>query len=529
MKKSIFVLLMFVVSINLTACVTPVVQETSLTQITEPTLVGHLPEFTQEISIAESVVFSDPVLETMIRGAMGKPEGGITTADAKALTRLDLSNEWQHYFPDEAVISELGGLESFTNLESLDLSFNAITDITALSGLTKLTRLSLAENPVGDISPLAGLTNLKALNLSNCQAPDYSPLANLDELEFLKLDNSSISDLSALSELLSLKYLYLANSPVNDLLVLAEVYPNLEEKDFIVPSTLEELGFTMDDNDHQAWFDTESASIKINHSTWGSPPWEWDADIIRVTTILNDVYKASIGWYGDIDAYVFQMVADSETFLNYVYDPVAGEFTIGEGDRESSEQMASTVFEVVEGEDVLLAPFTVFNEIITNAFHMTPEALYALPFEPPTLKSLGFYPDKENAVCLYEQRGEWDYNLEFHRPEWGEKDFDVRFFTPISDEYRIVSTYHVAENKIHVSIDDNSKGGAAFVYYLGTNEYEDEWCSYEDKTVEEYFIKAFDDPEIVDVYQHAVEMMENYFIDRFGMTFQELYALPPCE
>jgi len=529
MKKTLFVLLVLLLVLSVTSCQLTTATEPPSPEVIQSTTTVQSGDSPMEIPAVEAVVFADPTLEAMIREALGKPEGSITAADAQGVTRLDLSNEWQRYFPDVEVISELGGLENFTNLESLDLSFNAITDITALSGLTKLARLSLAENPVTNISPLAELTNLKALSLSNCEAPDYSSLANLVGLEFLKLDNSSISDLSPLAALLNLKYLFLANSPANDLLVLADVYPNLLDKDFIVPTTLQELGFSMDDNDHQAWFDTESASIKINHSAWGSPPWEWDADIIRVTTILNDVYKASIGWYGDIDAYVFLMVAESETFLNYVYDPATGEFTFGEGDRESSEQMASTVFAVEEGEDVLLAPFAVLNDVITNAFHMTPEALYAMPFEPLTLNSLGFYPDKENAVCLYEQRGEWDYNLEIHRPEWGAKDFDVRFFTPISDEYRIVATYHLVENKIHVSIDDNSKGGAAFIYYLDTNEHEDEWCSYEDKTVEEYFIKAFNDPKIVDVYQHAVELMEQYFVGRFGMTFQELYALPSCE
>jgi len=160
---------------------------------------------------------------------------------------------------------------------------------------------------------------------------------------------------------------------------------------------------------------------------------------------------------------------------------------------------------------------------------MTADALYALPFQPISLKSLGFFPDQPNAVCLYEQRGERDYNIEIHRPEWGEKEYDVRFFTPLSEDYRIVVTYNIAERKFVVGGDDNYQGGASFEYYIDTNVYNDVWCSNNEMTVEEYFINAYNDPGIEDVYLHSVELMEQYFTDRFGMTFEELYSLPSCE
>jgi len=57
----------------------------------------------------------------------------------------------------------------------------------------------------------------------------------------------------------------------------------------------------------------------------------------------------------------------------------------------------------------------------------------------------------------------------------------------------------------------------------------DVWCSYKDKTVEEYFIKAYNDPAITDVYQHSIEMMVQYVSETFGMTIEELYSLPSGE
>jgi hypothetical protein len=193
------------------------------------------------------------------------------------------------------------------------------------------------------------------------------------------------------------------------------------------------------------------------------------------------------------------------------------------------EQAIRAAMDVMEGEDVLLAPVRIFDETLKNTFNMTPEKLFALPYEPPTLKNLGFFADKANAVYLYEQRGEREVNVEVHRPEWGGKDFDVRFFTPLSDEYRIVVTYHVANKKFYVKADDNDQGGASFEYFIDTAEHIDEWCSDPDKTVEEYFIKAYNDPAITDVYQHSVDLMVQYVRDTFGMTIEELYALPTGE
>ncbi len=479
-------------------------------------------------ALPSAVTFANPVLEAMVRGSMGKLEGDITLAEAQAVTRLNLSNEWQRYIPDEAAITDISGLESFTNLESLDLSFHAISDVSPLAGLAKLTSLSLGGNPITDISPLAGLTNLQVLILSNCAAQDYSPLAKLVNLQFLMLDNSSITDLLPLGSLTSLKYLYLANSPVSDYAPLAEIYPNLEKKDFTVASTLMELGFTMDDGSKQAFYDGQDASITINHSEWGAPPFSWDADIIRVSKYLEGDYKLSVGFYGDLNAYVFGMDKDGE-LMNYVYDANSGSFNIGAGDRASSEQVVRAAMDVLEGEDALLAPMRIFNDTIRKTFNMSADALYALPLAPPSLKNLGFFPDEANAVWLYEQRGERDVNIEIHHPEWGEKDFDLRFFTPLSDAYRIVVTYHINERKFVVKADDNDQGGASFEFFTDTQEHVNDWCSNPDMTAEEYFIKAYNDPGIDDIYLHSVELVVHYVRDTFGMTLDELLALPAGE
>ena len=55
--------------------------------------------------------------------------------------------------------------ETLTNLTSLDLRENQISDIKPLSNLTKLTSLDLRGNQISDIKPLSNLTKLTSLYL----------------------------------------------------------------------------------------------------------------------------------------------------------------------------------------------------------------------------------------------------------------------------------------------------------------------------------------------------------------------------
>ena len=525
MMKPHNILITILLTITLAACSTPAVTTTSSNPVAEVTTTSS----PVETSVTDIVTFADPVLEAMIRGAMGKTEGEITIAEAQGVTRMDLTDSLQRQLSEFTPITNLDGLEAFTNLESLDLSQNAVTDISPLAGLTKLTALSLAGNPVTDVAPLAKLTNLKLLILSNCQAQDYSALSNLTNLQVLWLDNSTISDVSSLASLTNLQTLYLDKSNVEDFSSLENIYTTLANKDFIIPYTLKDLGFNLDPNNHEAYFDIELASFTVTHDQWGPPSREDNQNIIRMTLYLNDEYKTSIGYYDVHKVYVCQMDKDGQPPVNYLYYIETGEFSIEGEDRVNAEQMIRGAMNVPEGEDPLFAPIRFFDETIKNTFHMTPEKLFTLPYEPPTLKSLGFFPVQEEAVYRYEYKSGNDVNIQVHRPEWGEQNFDVQFFTELSDEYRIVVNYHLSDRSITFSADDLAQGGASFTYYQETGEFVDEWCSYPDLTVEQYFNKAFNDPAIPNVHEHSLELAEQYFVDTFGMTAGELYALPTGE
>ena len=500
---------------------------------------------------SDIVVFNDPVLEAMVLKAMYKPEGDITYAEAEMVTELNLGIERQQHIPEETQIKDISGLEHFINLTSLDLSFHAITDISPLAGLTKLTSLSLDGNPIADITPLSGLTDLTWLVMFNCQADDYSPLSNLINLDGIMLDYSTISDISVLSGLTKLQRVSLTNTQVSDIsplaaltglkslkleasLVtdyspLADIYQNLEEKDFTAAFTLSELGFAMNNDGTLAEYITEGLCVTVNHSEWGVPAADAEGNSVRMSKQMDGGYTLIVLYYPDIQTYVFQISPENGGLLaNYIYDQSSGEFTAGVDDRESMETLVKTVLGDAGSGDVLLAPIPLFNDTIESTFGISADELYALPLEKttpenPTLLNLGFIPDKDNAVCVYEQNAEKYTRIEVHCPEWGEKEYDVNFFRPVN-EYGLMITYYKDEQRFYVAA-DKGETYAKFNFYVSDGTWIDENASG-NMTVEEYFKNMYNDPEIEEVHLYSVSIAQQYIADTFGMSIDELCALP---
>ncbi len=490
----------------------------------------------------QAVVFADPALEAMVRDSMGRPEGAITTAEAEAVIRLDLSIEWQRYILEETPIQDIGGLEYFKNLESLDLSFHAVADITPLAELKKLTSLSLGGNPVSDLAPLAGLTDLKVLTLSGCAAQDCSPLANLINLNVLLLDHTAVTDVSPLASLTKLKHLYLTGSPINNYFPLADIYQNLEQKDFTIAFTLAELGFTMNDANNQASYgdvQRDGLSVNINHAEWGAPQSEDMTKCVRMDVMLDSGYTLVVLYYPEISAYVFQMNINGEQ-MNYIYNAADGTFMMDSNNRERFERMITKALGETDAEDILLAPIPVFDDTIRETFGITADALYALPFEQAALppeqttafyaqpfEQLGFTADIANAACVYEQHEPHDMRIAIHRPEWGASpaEWNIEFCDSDVNGYSLVMQYYADEGKWHVYME---RGGA--------------YCAYDDYPATD--AKGWEDPSIEavhqmvgdafhsqgkEVYYQPLEYFEQVVQERFGMSVDELYALPTGE
>ena len=118
----------------------------------------------------------------------------------------------------------LWALAARTELRRLDLSGNALADISALSGLRALESLDLSGNSVSDLAPLAGLTELRRLDLSGNRIDELWPISGLPKLEVLLLDGNRVADIGALTHLGRLENLGLAGNLVADARPLADLW-----------------------------------------------------------------------------------------------------------------------------------------------------------------------------------------------------------------------------------------------------------------------------------------------------------------
>lgn len=101
-------------------------------------------------------------------------------------TVLDLSNKG-------AGSAALKDIAKLTELTSLKLSDNKISEIDFLSSLKKLTSLDLSNNKISDISPISKLKSLRTLHLDGNEIKDFSPLYDIEGLSMLTIGDMEIS------------------------------------------------------------------------------------------------------------------------------------------------------------------------------------------------------------------------------------------------------------------------------------------------------------------------------------------------
>ncbi len=106
------------------------------------------------------------------------------------------------------LIQNLTGAEHLTNLWSLNVNSNAITDISPLAAASSLRSLQLAGNPVASLEPLAGLDQLFSLNVVGVATADLSAIKRLPGLRSLQLGGARpLADFDFLSQMEHVTYL----------------------------------------------------------------------------------------------------------------------------------------------------------------------------------------------------------------------------------------------------------------------------------------------------------------------------------
>lgn len=250
MKKVFCSIVIFTLILITTACTAPNAKKT------EPTV-------TSAVAKSETLVFNDSALEEKVRKAMNKLTGDITTEEAKAVLKLDLSNaSFDDMNSKNGGIKDISSLQYFTGLEELNLSFNEISDFAPLAEIKSLKTLGFTGVRPKDLSVLKGLTNMVCLIFDWGYAPDqgHNGYENLDFITNMKnleifeakgagikniaalstltklwsvfLEGNQITDISPLANLKNLKELLLSGNPIKDYSPVKDIYPNLEAKDF---------------------------------------------------------------------------------------------------------------------------------------------------------------------------------------------------------------------------------------------------------------------------------------------------------
>lgn len=182
---------------------------------------GTVPGYRNKVQLSLNVKgnlqvlsFADANLENAIRNQIGKMEGKLYKEEVEALGGLNVSGYG---------IDSLEGIEALTNLQTLWIENNNITDLTPLSGLTSLTKLSFERNSVTNLEALRNLTNLKDLFMSQNRIVDLEPIGGLINLESLQLDGNEIVSLEPIQELIKLIHLNISGNRITDISALSKL------------------------------------------------------------------------------------------------------------------------------------------------------------------------------------------------------------------------------------------------------------------------------------------------------------------
>lgn len=147
-----------------------------------------------KVSEDSAITFKDAALEDAVRDELNKNyySQPVYKRDILRITSLDAEGYG---------ILDLTGLESFTNLEHLELQNNTSltgANLAPLQKLTQLKYLNLEDNQLEQIASLKGLINLTFLDISGNVITDFSPLKGLTRLNTLYLSGNATQDYSPL-------------------------------------------------------------------------------------------------------------------------------------------------------------------------------------------------------------------------------------------------------------------------------------------------------------------------------------------
>jgi hypothetical protein len=171
---------------------------------------GPLPIAPAVIKSMISQAFPDPVLRDCVDAASST--SNVSVQGLAGLIQLACPGSDS---PTRQIHS-LEGMQRLTNLQTLDLSGNAVQELSPLSGLVQLQKLDLSDNRITKVTPLSGALALDRLTLSGNRISDPRPLQSLPGLTMLNIAYNRITDVSRLARCPKVDELWIAGNPLTD-------------------------------------------------------------------------------------------------------------------------------------------------------------------------------------------------------------------------------------------------------------------------------------------------------------------------
>ncbi len=139
-----------------------------------------------------------------------------------------------------------------------------------------------------------------------------------------------------------------------------------------------------------------------------------------------------------------------------------------------------------------------------------------------SLTTLGFYYADKDAMCIYEDKQN-GISIAIYKPEWGtgSVDWNIEYLFN-ANKYLVAVWYYADDHKYRIQADKDGSS-AGYEYDINADTFGNEWPDFE--TVRKQFGKALDMQD-GGFYPKALEQLEQTVKDRFGMSVEELYALP---
>ena len=139
-------------------------------------------------------------------------------------------------------LTDITPLKTLVNLQELDVSENLeIADISAIKEMKKLRTLNLCFNKIKNVDEIAGLTALEYVNLSNNKITTLPDLKNLTEVTFLDISNNELTDISAIVGMKHLKELNLSgNTGIKDIKPLANLIHLEKDKTYLPDNSVKD-------------------------------------------------------------------------------------------------------------------------------------------------------------------------------------------------------------------------------------------------------------------------------------------------